>query len=438
MVIIGTVLLLPYWSKEDRPYLRYLMMERSMGMSIDVYGKNPNLVFPVISDVHINSEYDNTLEKFITTLEQLNLVAPKQDAFVVVGDLTDSGLTVEYDKFFTAYNARKQSQVVSLFAIGNHDYWNGLSDIDAQKLFLVKTGMESLYYRKVINGYHFIILGTEDGVTEGTFTREQIKWLAEQLKQANDDDPKKPIFVFHHQPMKDTIYGSEWGFSNNRDLFYDTLKEYPQVISFSGHTHYPLSEPRIIQQKDFTSIGTSTGAYMCLEDGKIQFDIPEGAFFLNQALIVEVYDDKLLMKRRDIHNNDWTGEPFEITLPATKSTFTYTDSRDITPPYFTEDATIACVTEQISNSSITVTFSQALDNLLVHEYKIKVINGETGEIEKEILAFSEFYRDPKPNAITLKIEGLKSDTLYEIKVYAIDSFGNESNNNLKVLGKTSR
>ena len=91
---------------------------------------------------------------------------------------------------------------------------------------------------------------------------------------------------------------------------YNTLKPYPQVISFSGHTHYPLDDPRIIHQEDFTSIGTSTGAYLWMDAGRIQGEVPEGADFLNQALIVEVYQNKVLIKPRDIHNNDWTGEPF--------------------------------------------------------------------------------------------------------------------------------
>ena len=52
-------------------------------------GKAPDLVFPVISDVHIFTDNDQNLNKFKTTLEQLNPVAPNQDAFVVVGDLTE-------------------------------------------------------------------------------------------------------------------------------------------------------------------------------------------------------------------------------------------------------------------------------------------------------------------------------------------------------------
>jgi 3',5'-cyclic AMP phosphodiesterase CpdA len=399
-----------------------------------VNSESPILVFPVISDVHINSEYDNTLAKFATTLDQLNQVVPKQDALVVVGDLTDGGMTEEYDKFFFTYHSRKQVQAVSMFAIGNHDYWNGLSVKDAQKRFLEKTGMESIYYHKVVKDYHFIILGSEDDISEGTYTEKQIHWLAEQLMKASRKDPKKPIFVFHHQPMKDTIYGSEWGFTENRDLFYNTLKTYPQVISFSGHTHYPLDDPRIIHQKDFTSIGTSTGAYMELESGRM--NEPEYADFLNQALIVEVYQNKLCIKRRDIHNNDWTGEPFEITLPVNKNNFTYTENRDTTPPYFAANAKVTFINEKTTPTSILVRFNQAKDDLLVHDYKIVAINGETREKEQEVVIFSEFYKDPVPKTITALVDGLKPNTFYEIHVHALDAFGNESENELQVIGKT--
>jgi hypothetical protein len=400
-------------------------------------GNKPDLVFPVISDVHIYSDNNKNLEKFITTLEQLNQVAPKQDAFMVVGDLTEYGDTSQYDKFMTAYRARKQSKAVSMMAIGNHDYWNGLSVTDAQKLFLNKTGMESIYYHKIIKGYHFIVLGTEDGVTEGTFSVKQIQWLAEQLKQANNDDPKKPIFVFHHQPITGTIYGSEWGFSVNRDLFYNTLKAYPQVISFSGHTHYPLDDPRIIHQKDFTSIGTSTGAYLWLDAGRIQGEVPEGADILNQALIVEVYHNKVLIKRRDIHNNDWTGEPFEISYPANKQNFTYTEKRsNKKAPFFTKDAMLSIINDKTTAASFTIMLTQAKDDLLVHDYKIVAKNVDTGEIAKEILAFSEFYKDPVPHPITLPVDGLKQNTFYEIEVHALDAYGKESKNSLKVLGRT--
>ncbi|MFC3885490.1 metallophosphoesterase family protein [Bacillus songklensis] len=404
--------------------------------AINPKGVKPNLIFPVISDVHIKSDSNKTLEKFIATLEQLNQVVPKQDAFVVVGDLTDNGFTAEYDKFMSAYNPRKQPKAVSLMAIGNHDYWNGLSVTDAQKRFLEKTGMQSIYYHKVIKGYHLIVLGTEDGKTEGTYSVKQIEWLGEQLRKASADDPNKPIFVFHHQPITGTIYGSEWGFSENRDLFYNTLKEYPQVISFSGHTHYPLDDPRIIHQKDFTSIGTSTGAYLWLDSGRIQGEVPEGADILNQALIVEVYDNKVLFHRRDIHKNDWTGEPFEISYPANKQKFKYTEDRDKEAPFFNPNSMLSIVHEKTTATSLAIMFTQARDNLLVHDYKVVVKKADTGEVANQFLAFSEFYKDPVPNPLTLPIDGLQPNTLYEIEVHALDAYSNVSANSLKVLGKT--
>src|SRR5699024_4105893 len=107
---------------------------------------------------------DTTLNKFKETMKQLNEQVPRQDAFVAVGDLTDSGYEEEYDRFMSVYNQGKQAGVESMFAIGNHDYWNGLSVKEAQQFFLKKTGMESMYYHKVVKGYHFIVLSTEDGL----------------------------------------------------------------------------------------------------------------------------------------------------------------------------------------------------------------------------------------------------------------------------------
>ena len=397
-----------------------------------------NLVFPVISDLHIMKDSDHTLDKFKEMMKQLNEHTPYRDAFVAVGDLTESGYEEEYDRFMSVYNQGKKSGAESMFAIGNHDYWNGLSVKKAQQLFLKKTGMESMYYHKVVKGYHFIILATEDGLTEGTFTEEQIKWLDKQLQVAQEDDDEKPIFVFHHQPIKGTVYGSEWGFDLNRDLFYDTLSKYPRVISFSGHTHYPLDDPRIIHQKDFTAIGTSTGKDLWLESGRIQGDHPEGGDFLNQALIVEVLKNKVIIHRRDIHNNDWTGEPFEIKLlppEAGHNGFKYTEDRDQIPPHFTGNAMASIDKKKITNTSLTIILTQAKDNLLVHDYRI--VAKVEGEEEKEYLAFSEFYKDPVPDPLGITVNGLKPDTIYEFDVYALDAFGNESKDSISTMGKTS-
>jgi 3',5'-cyclic AMP phosphodiesterase CpdA len=400
------------------------------------HGREPELVFPVISDVHIKKSGTIDIQKFQNALEQLNEQAPKQDAVVVVGDLTDNGLQEEYDRFFSLYDVKKQPQAISLITIGNHDYRNGLSEADAQKRFLTETGMESIYDHKVIKGYHFMILGPENRLTEGYYSKEQIQWLDEQLEQAEKDDPKKPIFVFSHHPLKKTVFGSEWGTGMNGELLYNTLKEYPQVIHFSGHTHSPLDDPRTIHQKDFTSVGTSSVSYIWTGDGYLQGELPPGCQNISQGLIVEVYKNKVVIKRRDFHKNDWTGEPWEIQLPVTANQFDYTETRDQIKPSFPKDSSISVAEEKTTASSLEITFTQAVDNLLLHSYKVNTKEKETGETVKEYKAFSEFYNDPVPNLLTLPVQGLKSGTTYIIEVTALDAFGNESENSLIIEAKT--
>ncbi|CAH0343816.1 metallophosphoesterase [Bacillus sp. CECT 9360] len=399
-------------------------------------GKKPELVFPVISDVHIEKSGTMDLQKFEAALNQLNEQAPNQDAFVVVGDLTNNGFQEEYDRFFSLYNAKKQPKASSLFTIGNHDYWNGLSEENAQKRFLTETEMESIHYHKKIKGYHFIILAPENGVTEGYYSKEQIAWLDKQLKQAENDDPKKPIFVFLHQPMKDTVFGSEWGTVTNRDLLYNTLKNYPQSINFSGHTHYPLDDPRTIHQKDFTSVGTSSVSYMWTEAGYLQGELPPGHESISQGLVVEAYKNKVVIKRRDFHNNDWTGKPWEIKYPFKTNTFKFTDTRDQIKPSFPKKADISIVENKTTSTSTAIKFTQATDNLLLHSYKVTAKEKETGKIAKEFKAFSEYYNDPIPNQLTLPVEGLKADTTYVFEVMALDAFGNQSKKSLTIEGKT--
>ena len=181
------------------------------------------------------------------------------------------------------------------------------------------------------------------------------------------------------------------------------LKEYPQVITFSGHSHYPLDDPRSIHQKDFTSVGTSSVSYMEVEGGKVQGNIPPGASTLSQGLLVEVDEEEVTINRRDFHTNSWTGEPWKIKLPAKKETFTHVEDRDKEKPYFAKDAKLAV--SNVTENAATVTFPQALDNLLVHSYRVQARDKQTGEIKNKLLAFSEFYRIQCRKILRLRLQG---------------------------------
>lgn len=118
---------------------------------------------------------------------------------------------------------------------------------------------------------------------------------------------------------------------------------------------------------------------MEVEGGKVQGNIPPGASTLSQGLLVEVDDKEVTINRRDFHTNSWTGEPWKIKLPAKKETFTHVEDRDKEKPYFAKDAKLAV--SNVTENAATVTFPQALDNLLVHSYRVQARDKQTGEIK---------------------------------------------------------
>lgn len=386
----------------------------------------PTLVFPVISDVHIDPSGEESVVKFERAMLQLNARAPHQDAFVIVGDLTNNGLEEEYDRNMEVFYKHKLPEAKPLIAIGNHDYWNGLPIEEAQARFLAKTEMPSLYFHEVIKGYHFIVLATEDKVTSGYFSLEQIAWLREQLQMAAADSSDRPIFVFLHQHLKDTVYGSEdWGILDNIEPLMEALRPYPQVITFSGHSHYPLQDPRSIHQKDFTSVGTASLSYMEVEHGKLQGNLPLRGEYFSQGCLVEVYEDRVAIHRLDFVYERELGDTWVVPQPASPSSFIYTNIRDAEAPTFPPHAVLLVEADCTTSNSTVIIFDQAIDNELVHSYRIS-FEPHAADAAVEYFAYSEYYKYPVPEKLRLEIPALEPDREYLITVQAIDAFGNVS------------
>ncbi|RFU64805.1 metallophosphoesterase family protein [Peribacillus glennii] len=293
----------------------------------------PILQFPVMSDIHICGQpriiekvpicKGNTDENFLKALEDYQQIAPSYQAIAIVGDLTNHGLQDQYNRFMDLLFTGSNPGAERILAIGNHEFmemklWNRplLTNEMLLMRFLTKTGKGKIYEDKWILGYHFITLGSE-GMLQGNhnapyISDAQYRWL--ELKLSLNAAPNKPIFVFLHHPLKDTVYGTE----RKHDYFdgkrlKNILRKYPQAILFSGHSHYSLEHPKTVYQKGFTMVNTSSVSYVTTHKGRKRG--------LSQGLLVEVYKDRVEIKAREFSNKSWIKTftiPNEISLPHQK------------------------------------------------------------------------------------------------------------------------
>lgn len=289
------------------------------------------LSFPVISDVHVNQYNPLAQYKFRSALQDLHHIAPESDALIINGDLTTEGTGAQYDKLNEILDEVPHAPVY--YTMGNHEYYkawvngqgiwdrehfpNGETEWMSIKRFLNKTATESLYYDKWIKGYHFIFLGSEQyrqsNVTNGEdayLSETQLVWLEMRLKEHASGS--RPIFVFLHQPLPYTVSGSDISINNRAVVQHVRLKkilgDYPQVIYFSGHTHWTLYMPTTMAKKQFTMFNSST-VWNPLNTRDHALGPHE-----SEGLFVQVFANKVVVKGRDLYRKQWiSGQEYTIS-----------------------------------------------------------------------------------------------------------------------------
>jgi glucan-binding YG repeat protein/predicted phosphodiesterase len=390
--------------------------------------ENPLLQFPVISDIHIGEEYQK--ERFSKALRDFQILAPNYQAIAMVGDITNHGAVQEYQDFNQLLNSNMNQGAEKIITMGNHEYFEGLSsstglDKDLyMKRFITMTGMPEdkaqIYYDKWIQGYHFITLGGEgfsnpDDQDHANITDTQYNWLRKTLPQKAE--PAKPIFVFLHQAIDNTVYGSElWGAGLKDSRLKDILRQYPQVILFSGHSHYLLNHPRTVFQDGFTMVNSGAIAYTYSDSGSHLF---------SQGLLVNVYQDRVDIKARDFTNNTWL-QTFTVKTPFKK---TFGDLQD---PFFNPNA-LAKVDKNNTGDTVTISWDAAIDNTLVDKYVIKN-NGKVIYTK-----YPEFWKNnAEAGKLTAELSNLSEKTDYNLSITAVDAWNNESKNHLTAAFKTPR
>ena len=411
-------------------------------------GDTKTLKIGVIGDTQLlslsfkNVLYSQFTQNFKKSLEVLK--EKKINVLIIDGDITNAGFPEAYDNYLQQFNSvfgneKKENIPILNLIMGNHDYWNinGYNDsnqnnIERQKLFEEKT-KEKPFTHKIINGYHFINWSCENATLNKPVNNHS--WFEEQIKLALENNDNKPIFVTTHFPPKNTVYGSqEWG----DDTLNEYFKKYPQIINFSGHSHFSLIDERSIYQKDYTAIQTQSISYIELEKGKINGSVPKDEYdnIMISAkncmgLICDVNENQVVIKRISFNENKYYGDDWIIDVPINKNNFRYLykemDKNSIKPYFIFEKEEDKKVIVEKNNNKTIIKFKQAFHPNFVHSYKIIFKNKNNKEYT--VLYFSDFYLMPsdRKNIISL---GLKNylEGNYNVRIYAIESFGKISDN----------
>lgn len=409
---------------------------------------NVKVRFAVGSDLHIGRNEDAS-EKLKNAFDAFYNVDSRLDAAVFVGDITNNGAEGEYNKLIGILNDKLKGSTKLGLMMGNHEFntASGAADRYEEAVGKLKEGVNRQSTNNNItvgDGYHIITMSAKN--YEGDYS-DNYEWLKQQLEEAAAEDPQKPIFLAQHHGFKDSAYvTNEWygDFGKIQEL----VKQYPQVIDFSGHSHATLNDPRSINQDlGFTAIQDGTiGAYFENETGKMEGTRPLDSENASQALMVEVDgSNQVTIRRMDLSEGKYIGKPWSLNIPeiVKNKAFTYTTEKrtdESAVPSFPAGAKITA--SNIKESSADLTFSQGQnedknDDGWIHSYRMKAVNKKTGKTDVNKLTFSDYYMPPMKQELTKTLTGLADDTEYRIEITAINPFQRESTQKLTADIKTA-
>jgi hypothetical protein len=254
---------------------------------------------------------------------------------------------------------------------------------------------------------------------------EALRFLSEKLAYAARKYPEKPIFVFMHVPPQNTCYGSTVSDGWGTKFFLPVLNRYPQAIVFSGHSHWPIGDPRSIHQGVFTAVNDGSLTYSEIEKGTVNIgNHPESHENITEGFIVNVLSNgHVEIERWDTYRNEEILPKWLIEAPHDGNHFTYNKRDGLPAPVFASEA--KPVVTAVTADSIVVTFPQATDNEVVHHYVIVISDGE--QVISTFSKFSQFYLNSEiPSELSVSFSGLPSAKPLTAQVVAIDSYNNAS------------
>ncbi|MEH7502258.1 carbohydrate-binding protein [Neobacillus drentensis] len=345
--------------------------------------------FMSISDTHANVQGDIADVKLNNALQ--DAISNNVKSVSVVGDLTEYGTDAQYNTLMKTMN--KYPQLDNNYILGNHDVrWLAGGFDTAKNRFLTHTGMPDTYYDKWINGYHFIYLATETDEKDSAYLSDtQLQWLSDKLAEGASKD--KPIFLFLHQPLRNTVSKSNSTDSYQSDevqdqKLKDIIGKYPQSVFITGHLHDDIRLPGTLYNKQY---------FTMIRDGAIKDSA--------QGLIVDVYADRVVINGRD------------FSKKSTVATWTINN--------YTADALAA--DKQAPTAPANIKTKVVTDKMAILSWDAATDNF-TGNVG--VTGYDIYNGDTLIGSTTgrtnYKVTGLNPNTAYQFTVKARDEAGNVS------------
>ena len=402
----------------------------------------PILRFVVASDVHYAESVGEQDQKFHDLMEGAYDYSDHHakyaalDGVFIVGDMTHRGYESYLNRFFTDFYAYTRPGTEAQAVLGNHEFSPANQSAYTVTRYLSASGYDSADRHITISGYHFILMSPSDYYG---FNNAKISWLEDQLAIAAADDPtgKKPIFVFQHMPAKDTVYGSvDWGVANLEPVF----ENYPQVVDFSAHSHYPINDPRSIWQGSYTELNTgscrewgsdivgyrdTTVFAKDIYGGWTPDEFPEDYLFdPGKYYVVEVNGaSRVLIRAFDVGTGVEAIDPIFLASVGDPERFAYTNDRanHEETPRFAPDAEVETI--KVTAASASFRFPRTASGAYVQNYRCEIRQGET--LIDTVYRLDCGFLFPAPETLTLSFTGLTPDADYTVTIVPVTSWENE-------------
>ena len=382
----------------------------------------PVLRFIASSDIHYNREDPSRLQNYEKGLALAYEYAASQDynkidALYVVGDFADNGSEEQFNDFRKTLDTCIKPETKWMLTMASHEYFSDDGEEGALKR-LKEIMKQEPDNHIVINGFHFI--GISVSATDGDhYSDYQREWLVEQLNEAVKDDPLKPIFVMHHEHVANTVYGSSdfegWG----TDYFADIFKRYPQVVHFSGHSHYPINDPRSIWQGEYTALGTGGLYYVELTVDDERTVHPDGHKKVASFWVVEVdANNRMRFRAVDLTAEEYLVE-YNLAGPFDRKYTTILQMLRSEAPEFKEGTTLA-----VKGKKVTFAAAESMDGMPIFIYRAYAVDSE-GNRTPVGKTLAEYYNYEVPDTVTITLENLP-DGDYTLEVVAENCYGMQS------------